>query len=51
MIRKDLNIKTIMSSFVLIFTKKAYLRKPLPQGKFDKNNTHLTRLGKKIKEF
>jgi len=40
-----------MSSFVLFYTKKAYLRESLPHGKFDKNNTHLTELVKKIKEF
>jgi len=44
-------MKTIMSRFVLIFYIKAYLRAPLPRGKFDKNNTHVTKLVKKIKEF
>ncbi|GAG55849.1 unnamed protein product [marine sediment metagenome] len=44
-------MKTIMSSFVLSFTKKAYLRESLPHGKFDKNNTRVTKLVKKIKEF
>jgi len=44
-------MKIIMSSFVLFFTKKAYLKETLPQGKFDKNNTHLTKMIKEIKEF
>jgi len=42
-------MKIIMLDLYYFFTKKAYLRETLPQGKFDKNNTHLTKLVKILK--